>query len=66
MTNWLNDTARALNKKIHERRSRGPSVATVYNWQQEWRDQGLDFKMSFVEYKRIKLKEWWAKKRNKK
>lgn len=66
MSQWLNDTARELNGKIYARRQRGPSATTTYQWQQEWIAQGLDHKMSFVEYKKIKLKEWYAKKRNKK
>jgi transposase len=63
MKNWLNDTARDLNHKIYKRRSRGPSITTIYNWQQEWRSLGLDFKISFYEYKKKKLKEWYERKR---
>lgn len=62
MSQWLNDTARELNGKIYERRQRSPSVTTTYNWKQEWIAQGLDHKMSFVEYKKIKLKEWYKRK----
>lgn len=66
MTNWLNDTARELNDKIYQRRSCGPSITIRYNWKQEWLKLGLDHKISFVEYKREREQEWWAKKRSKK
>jgi len=64
--NWLNDTARDLNGQIYKFKRRGPSVSTINRWHEEFLQLGLDRKMSFLTFKRLKLKGWFNKKRTNK
>ena len=61
--NWLNDTSRELNNKIYQRRLQGPSLATISNWHKEFLAQGLDHRMSFVQYRKTKMTEWFKQQR---
>lgn len=61
--NWLNDTARDLNGQIYKFKRRGPSVSTISRWHEEFLQLGLDRRQSFLSYKKLKLKEWFNKKR---
>lgn len=64
--NWLNDTARDLNGQIYEYKQRGPNLSLVSQWHEEFLQLGLDRRQSFQSYKKLKLKEWFNKKRMKK
>lgn len=62
--NWLNDTARELNGRIYDRHQQGPSLATISKWHQEFLAQGIDHQMTFGEYRKKKMKEWFSQRQH--
>tara|TARA_Y100000817_G_scaffold266936_1_gene223357 strand:- start:283 stop:507 length:225 start_codon:yes stop_codon:yes gene_type:complete len=61
-------THNKLAKKITEKVSRpvGPTSTTISKWKREWIKLGLDFKMTFQSYKKIKINMWWKERRRRK
>lgn len=61
---WLNDTARQINDGIRQRRQNSPGIVLRSRWHEEFIRQGLDRKMSFVSYLKIKTQQWRQSKRS--
>lgn len=61
--NWLNDTSREINNHIYQRRQQGPSLATISKWHEEFLAQGLDHRMSFAQYRKTRMTQWFKQQR---
>ncbi len=63
--NWLNDTARHLNERIYQKTQTSPSTSMRAKWHQEFIDQGLDKRMSFVQYLKARTRDWYRQRSQK-
>ena len=63
MVQALNDTAREINNALWQRRRRGPSLATISSWHDEFITKGIDHTQSFASYRKGRMKQWYQQRR---
>jgi len=58
LNNPISIDSKRINKKIKQRQSSGPTLATINKWHQEFTQSGAQFRMSFQQFRKHKLTEW--------
>jgi hypothetical protein len=64
MKQWLNDISRDINENLYKKRSQRPSTSLRYKWHEEFLALGVDKRMTFLAYAKLKTQEWRKTKRN--
>jgi hypothetical protein len=51
-----NEISRELQNALYQKRLQGPSVVQRYQWHQEWLKSGAQYRMSYREFEKSKIK----------